>query len=131
MVERETWKPLKCLRSDNGGIYTSYEFRDYCSKHGIRHKKTVPGTPQHNGVAEQMNHTIIERVRCMLKSSKLPKPFWGAVVQKLNQHISIRSFEIWHYKKSVDQKRCFLLSYEGIRVQGVCARAKGIEIKAR
>ena len=45
MVEGEKGKPLKCLYSDNGGEYTSNEFKSYCSEKGIRHKKTVPGTP--------------------------------------------------------------------------------------
>ncbi|GKV28913.1 hypothetical protein SLEP1_g37899 [Rubroshorea leprosula] len=80
MVERETGLKLKCLRTDNGGEYTSKEFRDYCSKHGMRHEKTVPGTPQHNSVAERMNRTIVEKVRCMLRMATLPKPFWGEVV---------------------------------------------------
>ncbi|GKV34500.1 hypothetical protein SLEP1_g42871 [Rubroshorea leprosula] len=83
MVERETGLKLKCLRTDNGGEYTSKEFRDYCLKHGIRHEKTVPGTPQHNGVAERMNHTIVEKVRCMLRMAALPKPFWGEAVNTL------------------------------------------------
>ena len=56
------------------------EFKEYCSKHGIKHKKTVPGTPQHNGVVERMNRTIVEKVRRMLKLPKLPKSFWGEVV---------------------------------------------------
>ena len=51
MVERETGNPLKRLRTDNGGEYISKEFKEYCSKYGIKHEKTVPGTPQHNGVA--------------------------------------------------------------------------------
>ena len=76
MVERLTGKPLKCIRSDNGGKYTSHEFKSYCSDRGIRHEKTVPGTPQHNGVAERINRTIMEKVSCMLKMAKLPKPFW-------------------------------------------------------
>ena len=80
MVERETGRSLKCLRSDNGGEYTSQQFRDYCAKHGIRHEKTVPGTPQHNGVAERMNRTIMEKVRCMLRTAKLSKQFWGEAV---------------------------------------------------
>ena len=75
MVERETGKPLKCLGTDNGGEYISREFREYRSKHGIRHEKTVPDTPQHNGVVERMNRTIMEKVRCMLRTSKLPKSF--------------------------------------------------------
>lgn len=33
MVERETERKLKCLRSDNGGEYTSDEFKQYCSHH--------------------------------------------------------------------------------------------------
>ncbi|GKV15798.1 hypothetical protein SLEP1_g26549 [Rubroshorea leprosula] len=80
MVERETGLKLKCLRTDNGGEYTSKEFRDYCLKHGIRHEKAVPGTPQHNGVVERMNRTIMEKVRCMLRMATLPKPFWGEAV---------------------------------------------------
>ena len=45
MVERETGNPLKRLRIDNGGEYISMEFKEYCSKHGIKHEKTVPSTP--------------------------------------------------------------------------------------
>ncbi|CAA0824771.1 Unknown protein [Striga hermonthica] len=70
MVERQTGKPLKCLRSDNGGKYTSHKFKNYCVVHGIRHEKTVPGTPQHNGVAERINKTIMEKLRCMLRDEE-------------------------------------------------------------
>ncbi|GKV04185.1 hypothetical protein SLEP1_g16379 [Rubroshorea leprosula] len=42
--------------------------------------ETVLGTPQHNGVAERMNPTIVEKVQCMLKMATLPKPFWGEAV---------------------------------------------------
>ena len=58
--ERERGNPLKLLQIDNGRI--SREFKEYCFKHGIRHKKMVPNTPQHNGVAERMNQTIVEKV---------------------------------------------------------------------
>uniref|UniRef100_A0A2N9FLT3 Integrase catalytic domain-containing protein n=1 Tax=Fagus sylvatica TaxID=28930 RepID=A0A2N9FLT3_FAGSY len=81
MVERQKGKSLKCLRTDNGGEYTSNEFENYCSEYGIRHEKTVPGTPQHNGVAERINCTIVEKVRCMLRMAKLPKSFWAEAVQ--------------------------------------------------
>ena len=45
MVERKKGKLLKCLRSDNGGEYIFNEFKSYCSEKGIRHEKTIPGTP--------------------------------------------------------------------------------------
>ena len=48
MVERETGKKLKCLRTDNGGEYTSNAFEAYCASRGIQHETTVPGTPQQN-----------------------------------------------------------------------------------
>jgi transposase InsO family protein len=73
-VERETEKQLKCVRADNGGEYRG-PFEEYYRSHGIRLEKTVPKTPQHNGVAERMNITICERIRCMLSHAKLPKHF--------------------------------------------------------
>ena len=42
LVENETGKSLKCLKSDNGGEYCSKEFDYYYSYHGIHREKTVP-----------------------------------------------------------------------------------------
>ena len=75
-VERQSGKKLKCIRTDNGGEYCG-PFDIYCKQHGIAHEKTPPKTPQLNGLAERMNKTLIERVRCMLSEAKLPKHFWG------------------------------------------------------
>uniref|UniRef100_A0A2N9I3V5 CCHC-type domain-containing protein n=1 Tax=Fagus sylvatica TaxID=28930 RepID=A0A2N9I3V5_FAGSY len=61
MVEREKRKSLKCLRTDNGGEYTSNEFENYCSEYGIRHEKTVPGTPQHNGCGREDKPALLLR----------------------------------------------------------------------
>lgn len=35
----------------------------------------VPGTPQQNNVVERMNHTLLERARCMMSTVKLGKEF--------------------------------------------------------
>ncbi|RDX89796.1 hypothetical protein CR513_28430, partial [Mucuna pruriens] len=70
LVERQSGKKVKCIRFDNGG--------EYCRPFdGIKHEKTPPNTPQLNGLAERMNKTLIERVRCMLSEARLPKHFWG------------------------------------------------------
>jgi transposase InsO family protein len=66
----------QCVRTDNGGEFMG-DFKRYCISNGIRHERSVPKTPQHNGVAERMNRTIVERVRTMLSHAKLPKSFWG------------------------------------------------------
>jgi hypothetical protein len=80
LVENETGKSLKCLRSDNGGEYCSKEFNDYYSYHGIHREKTVPRTPQENGVSERMNRTIMELARSMRLHAGFPLQFWVDVV---------------------------------------------------
>jgi hypothetical protein len=80
LVENETGKRLKCLRSDNGGEYCSKEFDDYCSYHGIHREKIVPRTPQENGVSERMNKTIMEHARSMRLHVGFPLQFWEDVV---------------------------------------------------
>ena len=45
MVEIETCLKVKCLRSDNGGVYIDGRFSKYCAAWAIRIKKTIPGTP--------------------------------------------------------------------------------------
>ena len=79
-VENETGLRLKTLRSDNGGEYTSTEFREYLEQCGIRHETTVPKTPEQNGKAERMNRTIMESVRAMLRDGNMAKKFWAEAV---------------------------------------------------
>ena len=68
---------VKCLRSDRGGEYLSDDFSAYLRKKGTIRKLTVHDTPEHNGVAERLNHTILEKVRAMLHGSDLPKFLWA------------------------------------------------------
>ena len=66
LVENQTGKKIKVLRSNNEGEFTSNEFRDFCSQEGIQRQLTVPYNPQQNEVAEQKNKSIIYAVRAML-----------------------------------------------------------------
>jgi transposase InsO family protein len=80
LVENETGKRLKCLRSNNGGEYCSKEFDGYCSYHRIRREKTTLGTPQENGVSKRMNRTIMEHARSMRLHVGLTLQLWADVV---------------------------------------------------
>lgn len=77
MAEKQSGKFLKILRTDGGGEYVSNDFENFCIKHGIQHEVTPPYTPQHNGLAERRNRTILNMVRSMLKGKNLPHTFWG------------------------------------------------------
>ena len=66
LVENQTGKKIKVLRSDNGGEYTSNEFQDFYTQGGIRRQLIVPYNPQQNGVAEKKNRAIIGATRAML-----------------------------------------------------------------
>jgi transposase InsO family protein len=61
MVERQTEKKVKVLRTDNGMEFRSYAFSIFRRQEGIVRHHTIPYTPQQNGVAERMNMTIISR----------------------------------------------------------------------
>lgn len=50
MVERETKNLIKRLQINNVGIYK--DFKEYCSKHEIKHEKRILGTPWHNAIVE-------------------------------------------------------------------------------
>ncbi|KAL5752812.1 hypothetical protein ACOSQ2_023319 [Xanthoceras sorbifolium] len=80
MVENETGLKIKRLRSDNGGEYRDSRFREFCANSGIKMEKTVPMTPQQNGIAERMNRTLNERARSMRLHAGLPKMLWAEAV---------------------------------------------------
>ncbi|KAH9681219.1 hypothetical protein KPL71_026889 [Citrus sinensis] len=77
LVENQTNLKVKVLRTDNELEYYNKLFEDYCEKNGVLRHKTVTFTPQQNGLAERMNRTLMEKVRCLLIHSKLPKALWA------------------------------------------------------
>ena len=104
MAEKSCKASVKTLRTDNGGEYISSEFEQFLKTNGIRHEYTVPKTPEQNGVAERLNRTLIEKVRCMLSDSGLPQVFWAealATATYLNNRSPTRPiggvtpFEAW------------------------------------
>ena len=50
------------LHSNGGGEYTTSSVQTYLKHKGIKHEITTPDTPQHNGVAERMNWTLLDKV---------------------------------------------------------------------
>ena len=80
-VENQLGKKIKILRSDRGGEYLNSILCDHLRNCGIVSQFTEPGTPQHNGVAERRNRTLLDMVRCMMSRTTLPISFWGYALE--------------------------------------------------
>jgi hypothetical protein len=128
MVENEMDSKIKCLRSDNGGEFTSKEFMDFCSKHGIKRQFFVARTPQQNGVVERKNMTVQEMARTMLMDSKLTDVFWTHAVHTtvhIQNRVMLRNnsdktpYELWkgrptnvkHFR--VFRSKCYIKREDG------------------
>ncbi|KAL0462715.1 UNVERIFIED_CONTAM: hypothetical protein Slati_0159100 [Sesamum latifolium] len=84
-VEKQCDKQIKIVRSDRGGEYFGRyteggqapgPFAKFLAEQGIVAQYTMPGSPDQNGVAERRNQTLLDMVRNMMASSKLPKSLW-------------------------------------------------------
>jgi transposase InsO family protein len=104
----QTGHDLKAIRSDNGGEYVNADFEEFCQLKGIKHQRTVPRTPNQNGVAERANRTLGDMARTMLLAAKLPENLWAeafnaAVYIKNRVHTTalekVTPYEVWFGKK--------------------------------
>jgi hypothetical protein len=128
MVENEMDSKIKCLRSDNGGEFTSKEFMDYCNSHGIKRQFFVARTPQQNGVVVRKNKTIHEMARTMLRDSKLIDIFLTQAVHTtvhIQNRVMLRKntdktpYELWkgrprnvkHFR--VFGRKCYIKKKDG------------------
>jgi hypothetical protein len=84
MIETQTGLKIKAIRSDYGGEYTGYPFQQFLKEKGILHKPVAPHTPEHNGVAERKNRTLVEMARTMIEDKNLPKSFWAEAISLSN-----------------------------------------------
>lgn len=80
LVENQTGKKLKKIRTDNGSEYINKQVSTFLRNNGIIHQRTVDYTPQQNGVSERANRSIVERARSMLEEAKLSKKYWAEAV---------------------------------------------------
>ena len=65
------------LCSDNGGEYLSKEFEEYLRAKGIHHELSAPYSPTQNGVAERLNHTLMESAHAMMPQAGLSEKYWA------------------------------------------------------
>jgi transposase InsO family protein len=104
MVENETNLKIKCLRSYNGGEFTSNDFEKFCEKHRIKRQFSTARTPQQNGVVARKNKIVQEMAKTMLNDSKVSDIVWKEAVHTavhiLNRGLLITNsdktpYELW------------------------------------
>lgn len=67
LVENQTGKRIKVLRTDNRREYINKVFENY-KRNGIKHQFIITYTPQQNDIVERVNRTIIEKARSMMQN---------------------------------------------------------------
>jgi hypothetical protein len=55
-------------------------FLIFCVERDIIHERTLPDSPQYNGVAERKNRTLSDLVNAMLETSGLSNGWWGEAI---------------------------------------------------
>ena len=79
LVENQSGRKIKVLRSNNGGEYVKSDFIQYCTDAGIQMQHSIPYTPQQNGVAERKNRSL-EMATCMMEAKNLPPKYWDEAI---------------------------------------------------
>jgi transposase InsO family protein len=66
--------------SDQGGEFLNNAFSKFVSSCGISHTFSPSYTPEHNGFAERVNRTILDKAQCLMNASHLSKGYWAEAV---------------------------------------------------
>ncbi|GKB53021.1 retrotransposon protein, putative, ty1-copia subclass [Tanacetum coccineum] len=86
--------------------HLSQEFKDYLKTYEIVQQLTPPYTPQHNGVSERRNRTLLNMVLSMMSLTILPLSFWDYALESAARILNMvptkkvdkTPYELWHGK---------------------------------
>nr|GFA43449.1 putative ribonuclease H-like domain-containing protein [Tanacetum cinerariifolium] len=73
-------KTVRYVPTNNGTEFVNHTLTEYYERIGIFYQKTVPRTPQQNGVVERRNRTLVEVAQKMLIFSKALMFLWAEAV---------------------------------------------------
>ncbi|GJZ58373.1 retrovirus-related pol polyprotein from transposon TNT 1-94 [Tanacetum coccineum] len=73
-------KTVRYIRTDNGTEFVNKDLIAYYESANIFHQKTVPMTPQQNGIVKRRNRTLVEAARTTLIFSKALMFLWAEAV---------------------------------------------------
>ena len=80
-AETFTGEQIRLLRVDNVPELIRGRLQAHCISHGIVYEKTVPDSPNQNGIAERSNQTLTCMTCAMLLDADLSSWFWPFAIQ--------------------------------------------------
>nr|GEV41118.1 hypothetical protein [Tanacetum cinerariifolium] len=72
MIQRNLQAPVITVRTDKGTEFLNKTLNAFFKEEGIEHQTSIARTPEHNGVVERRNRTMVEAARMMLSALQLP-----------------------------------------------------------
>ena len=63
LIENQSGKKIKRLRTNNSTKFCCGEFNKLCKDESISKHRTISHTPQQNGVVEWINKTLLDKAR--------------------------------------------------------------------
>ncbi|SPC63572.1 related to retrotransposon protein [Ustilago sp. UG-2017b] len=88
-AEIATDHTLKCIRSDNGTEWSSFEAEEWKREAGFRWQKTTPYVSAQNGRAERTIRSLQERMRAMLVQRSVPKELWPYTIMAAEHTLNL------------------------------------------
>ncbi|SPC66753.1 related to retrotransposon protein [Ustilago sp. UG-2017b] len=80
---------LKCIRSDNGTEWSSFEAEEWKREAGFRWQKTTPYVSAQNGRAERTIRSLQERMHAMLVQRSVPKELWPYAIMAAGHTLNL------------------------------------------
>lgn len=100
---------VKTLLTDNGGEFANEAVLGILQCRGIKHRMTMPYTPEQNGCSERENRTLVEAARSIMYArGEMPNVLWAELINTaayvLNRTGPTRvddksPYELWRGKK--------------------------------
>jgi transposase InsO family protein len=134
-VENQLERKIKHLRSDRGGEYFSNTFDIFCEEHSIVHERTLPYSPQSNGIAERKNRTLTDLVNARLEIAGLSKEWWGEAIltacHVLN-HVPMKNKEVTPFEEWEKKRLLFHIYALGVVwPKSVCQSTRNVSLDQR
>ncbi|MBW0522042.1 hypothetical protein O181_061757, partial [Austropuccinia psidii MF-1] len=99
-IENRFEKHIKRIICNGGKEFVNNFLKEYCGNKGIELVVTTPYTPQHNGIVERTNRSLMDKARTLRIDSGVGKELWAELVHTEN-YLKVRTSKdgISPYKK--------------------------------